>query len=303
MIRLYPFLSSRYFLLLNCRGRYPPWLTITQLWTTNSGGWDQRGAHLQCVVCRHGKPNIPQDPYSNPASNILILLITREDIANNAPSAYKILSDLELSGHKSVTGPHTRFTHFHVPAANVLCAPGPGAQVVEKTFGTSAAIVGAMSVGIMRHAFDAALSFCKTDARGGTELTIEHQSVADRLIDAKMVIEAARALMWKAMSVLESAEESITWQQRLEIALEAKIWCSEQAPKVVLGCMSVVGMYVSPIPFLSSPICPCPGLHIRCINTEKELTKTRVANLTQQTCRSRNCYKMRVVFRCLMEAM
>jgi alkylation response protein AidB-like acyl-CoA dehydrogenase len=129
-----------------------------------------------------------------------------------------------------------------------------------------------MSVGIMRHAFDAALAFCKTDARGGEKAVIEHQSVADRLIDAKMVIEAARALTWKAMSVLESADDSITWQQRLEIALEAKIWSSEQAPIVVLGCMSVVGMYVPPIPFLfsnrpflSSPTCPSPIWDQNCV--------------------------------------
>jgi alkylation response protein AidB-like acyl-CoA dehydrogenase len=100
-----------------------------------------------------------------------------------------------------------------------------------------------MSVGIMRHAFDAALDFCQTESRGGTKSIISHQSVADRLIDAKMAIEAARALTWKAMAVLET-EEEVSWEQRLEIALESKIWCSEQAPKVVLACMGVVGMYV-----------------------------------------------------------
>jgi alkylation response protein AidB-like acyl-CoA dehydrogenase len=41
----------------------------------------------------------------------------------------------------------------------------------------SAAIVGAMSVGIMRHAFEAALEFCKTEKRGGKVNILEHQSV------------------------------------------------------------------------------------------------------------------------------
>ena len=135
-----------------------------------------------------------------------------------------------------------------MPGDQVLGKVGEGAQIVEKTFGTSAAIVAAMSVGIMRHAFDAALAFAKSDARGGSKRILEHQSVADRLIDAKCTIEAARALTWKAMSVLESTNESVAWEQRLEIALESKIWCSEQAPKVVLGCMGVVGMYVTLFP-------------------------------------------------------
>jgi alkylation response protein AidB-like acyl-CoA dehydrogenase len=71
---------------------------------------------------------------------------------------------------------------------------------------------------------------------------IEHQSVSDRLIDVKMKIEAARAVTWRAMSVLESKEEGIGWDARLEVACEAKVWCSELVGGVVEGCMSVVGM-------------------------------------------------------------
>ncbi|KAF2995324.1 hypothetical protein E8E13_000606 [Curvularia kusanoi] len=222
-----------------------------KLWTTNSGGWDSRGADVQCVVCRQGSPNEPQDTEADPSSLILILIVTRGDIANNESGAYEVLSDPELGGHKSSSGPHTRFTNLRVPAANLLAEPGKGAQLVEKTFGMSAAIVGAMCVGIMRHAFEAALLFCKTNACGGTEPIIEKQSVADRLIDVKMKIEAARALTWKAMCVLESKEEALGWEERLEMALEAKVWCSDMAPKAVIECMSVVGIraYAEDMPF------------------------------------------------------
>lgn len=142
----------------------------------------------------------------------MILIITRADIAANAPTAFEVLSDPELNGHISANGPHSRFTNFRVPGENLLAKPGQGAQLVEKTFGTSAALVGAMCVGIMRHAFEAALAFCKTDKRGGSVPILEHQSVADRLMDAKCKIEAARALTWKALSVLESKDESIPWE-------------------------------------------------------------------------------------------
>ncbi|KAF2027277.1 acyl-CoA dehydrogenase NM domain-like protein [Setomelanomma holmii] len=190
-----------------------------KLWTTNSGGWDQRGAHLQYID-------------------------------KNDPAAYQVLSDPELGGHRSVNGPHSRFTDLRVPHANLLTPPEQGAQVVARTFGMSAAMVGAMSGGVMRHAFEFALSFCKTDARGGTLPIIQYSRVSDRLIDVKMKIEAARALTWKAMSVLES-KECISWEQQLEIALEAKVWCSEQVVGVVETCMGVVGMrsYASDMPF------------------------------------------------------
>jgi alkylation response protein AidB-like acyl-CoA dehydrogenase len=94
----------------------------------------------------------------------------------------------------------------------------------------------------MRHAFEVALEFCKTDHRGGMKPIIEHQSVSERLIDVKMKIEAARALTWRAMSLLESTDQGVGWEARLEIACEAKVWCSELVVGVVEGCMSVVGM-------------------------------------------------------------
>ncbi|KAF2876767.1 putative acyl-CoA dehydrogenase [Massariosphaeria phaeospora] len=211
-----------------------------KLWTTNSSGWDQRGADIQCVVCRQSHPSVKQDPASDPASHILILIITREDIARNDSCAYAILGDPELAGHKSAIGPHSRFSNFRVPAANLLCAPGQGSQVVEQTFGSSAALVGAMCVGIMRAAFEAALKFCKEEKRGGTASIIERQSVSDRLVDIKMRVETARMLTWKALSGIEHGPGS--WEQRLETALEAKIWCSEQATRAVVDAMSVVGM-------------------------------------------------------------
>lgn len=99
-----------------------------------------------------------------------------------------------------------------------------------------------MCVGVMRAAFDAALGFCKEDARGGTEAIIYKQAVADRLINIKTTIEATRALTWKAMCVLESSDEGLSWEQRLEIALEAKIFAGDRAPRVVLEAMDVVGM-------------------------------------------------------------
>lgn len=115
----------------------------------------------------------------------------------------------------------------------------------------SCTIVGAMSIGIMRHAFEAALKFAKEDSRGGNVKILERQSVGNLLMDVKMKIEAGRALNWKAMSVLESTEENLTWPQRLEIALESKIWCSDAAPKAVLEAMAAVGVrsYAKDMPF------------------------------------------------------
>lgn len=166
--------------------------------------------------------------------------MTAEVIAANEPGAYVVLDQPELAGFPSASGPHTRFTNLRVPDANLLCAPGQGARVVERTFGSSAAVVGAMGVGIMRAAFEAALGFAREDSRGGTVKTIERQSVADLLIDVKMRTEAARLLTWKAFSCIENGPGG--WDARLEAALEAKIFSSDAAVRSVIDCMKSVGM-------------------------------------------------------------
>ena len=109
------------------------------MWTTNSCGWDDRGADLQCVVCRFSQDGEPQDPNVDPAENIMIILVTREVIAENDPKAYEVLNHFETAGFSSTAGPHTRFTQFHVPDHNVLAAPGgKGAEIVKQCFTATA---------------------------------------------------------------------------------------------------------------------------------------------------------------------
>lgn len=165
----------------------------------------------------------------------MILLVTREVIAANEASAYQVSEHIELAGHSSTTGPRIKYTHFRIPNANLLAAPGEGAAIVEACFTASAALVGAMSVGIMSVAFQAALSFAKSDARGGAQGLLTRQSVSDLLMDIKMKTDAARFLTWKACHALESGKGG-------ELAYEAKIYCSDLAVKAVVEAMSAVGM-------------------------------------------------------------
>ncbi|ROV87583.1 hypothetical protein VMCG_10609 [Cytospora schulzeri] len=220
-----------------------------KLWTTNSGGWDGKGADLQCVVCRNSPDGGPPDPTRDPAQDILILLVTREIIAANKPEAYEVLGEPELTGFPSTSGPHSRFQELHVPHANLLCPPGQGAAVVEQTFGSSAALVGAMGVGIMRATFEAALEYAKDQTRGGSVPLLERQSVGDLLIDIKMRIETSRLLTWKALHAIENGPGG--WKARLELALEAKIHSSEAAVQSVVDAMKAVGIasYAKDQPF------------------------------------------------------
>ena len=211
------------------------------MWATNSAGWDFKGATLQCVVCRHA-PNLDKSTSADPRDSIMILLVTRQDIERNDPDAFKVVKHLDTAGHTAVSGPHIRYINLRVPAKNLLASPGKGATVVEHCFDASAALVGAMSVGIMRATFAAALKFTKEDSRGGSVPILARQSVADVMIDIKMRTEASRYLTWKACHCLENGPGE--YQDRRELVLEAKIFCSDNAVKCVVDAMKVVGMYV-----------------------------------------------------------
>lgn len=156
-----------------------------KVWATNSGGWDFKGPELACVVCRCTNEDVVASATS-PADLIMIVLVTRADVQRNGADSFQILRVQETAGLVTASGPQIRYNRLRVPALNVLCPPGTGAAVVTGAFRMTATLVGAMSTGIQRAIFDAALAFAKNQTRGGTVPIGQHQSVADLLINIKM---------------------------------------------------------------------------------------------------------------------
>ncbi|RDW61159.1 acyl-CoA dehydrogenase family protein [Aspergillus mulundensis] len=218
-----------------------------KMWATSSAGWDYKGADLSCVVCRCIDDDVVKRA-SHPRDLIMVLLVTREDIERSGPDSFRIVKDVETAGHKAVSGPHVKYTNIRVPAKNVLCAPGTGAEIITQTFETSAMLVGAMGVGIQRAVFDAALAFSR-DTRGGTVPIGQRQSVGDLLINIKTRTETSRFLTWKAAHCLTSGPGEHA--QRREHALLAKVHCAEAAVQSCLDAINAVGVssYNSELPF------------------------------------------------------
>ncbi|KAH7324731.1 acyl-CoA dehydrogenase domain-containing protein [Stachybotrys elegans] len=209
-----------------------------KIWATNSAGWDFKGCDLACVVCRD--VTTEPAPDADPKDSIMILLVTRADLDRNGPDAFQVLRQVDTMGHTSVSGPHIKYTNVRVPAKNVLCQPGEGAPIVLGSFDCSAVLVGAMGVGLMRAAFDAALAFAKNDDRRGAVPLLERQAVADILTGIKMETEACRALTWKAAHAMEKGPGD--YNARRELALAAKIYCSDAAVKNVTNAINAVGI-------------------------------------------------------------
>ncbi|KAK4184311.1 acyl-CoA dehydrogenase/oxidase [Podospora australis] len=212
-----------------------------KMWATNSAGWDFKGCDLACVVCRDVTETSDSiAPDADPKDRVMIILVTRADLDRNGADAFKVLRHISTPGHTSVSGPHVKYTNVRVPAKNVLCPPGQGAQVAFGSFDASAVLVGAMGVGLMRAAFDAAIAFAKKDSRNGAVPLLERQAFADLLSGIKMQTEASRALTWKAAHAMENGPGD--YNARRELALAAKVYCSEAAVKVCTDAINAVGI-------------------------------------------------------------
>src|SRR5947207_1404115 len=97
------------------------------MWATNTSGWDLRGAELQCVVCRDSSATS-----TNPADAILIILVTRADIAYNNPDAFRVLRHPSTGGHHGSSSPHIRYSGLRLPATNLLAASGAATGIMAQ---------------------------------------------------------------------------------------------------------------------------------------------------------------------------
>lgn len=193
-------------------------------YTTNGCGWDGNGAHLFTVVCR-------TDPAKGARESMAVVLVP-----GDAPGI-RLAGFIDTVGHRATVSPRMRFENVRVPLDHMIGAPGDGLDIVGTAFSWTAALIGAATVGVMRAAFDTALDFARTEKKLGSHPVIEHQNVGYMLADLKMKIEAARYLSWKACHQFDT-----TGSVAQEIAIMAKVYCSELAVQAVYDAMRLVGV-------------------------------------------------------------
>lgn len=196
----------------------------TKKWVSSATGWDEKGADVLCVVCR-------TDPDADPDHAISVLAV-QKPYQGIVPEGCT-----ESMGHRAHYTPQFRLENVRVSKDSVVGTVGGGRDLVEASFSGTAALVGIMSVGVMRAAFDFALHFARTEKRAGVVNIIEHQAVGYALADAKMALEACRALSLRACSAIDASAPGA-----LELALHAKVFCSETAVRVITDLMRVVGI-------------------------------------------------------------
>ena len=193
-------------------------------WISSATGWDRKGADVLSVVCR-------TDPAAPPERAISIIVV-------EGPTPGIVFERaINSIGHRAHLVPQFGLQNVTTPQHNLVGQEGSGLALGSAAFTASGALVGIFGVALMRAAFDFALKFARTEKRGGVHPIIEHQAVGYALADAKTTIEAARYLSWRACHALDTQSPSAG-----ELAVEAKIYGSEAAVRVISELMQVVGI-------------------------------------------------------------
>jgi len=193
-------------------------------WVSSATGWDRRGADVLSVLCR-------TDPDPPPERGISVILVERP------ASGLVFERAIDSVGHRAHLLPQFGFQGVSVPSDNILGSLGGGLALTAACFTGAAALVGIFAVGLMRAAFEFALDFARNERRGGIHPIIEHQAVGYALADAKMAIEATRYLCWRACRAVDLQSPGAE-----ELAIEAKVFGSETAVRVLTDLIRVVGI-------------------------------------------------------------
>lgn len=193
-------------------------------WVSSATGWDGQGADLLCVVCR--TPAVDEHP-----AGLSIFAVP------GGTPGIELVHAIDTVGHRAHFVPRFRLRDVRVPRDALVGPLGRARDVVDASFSGTAAVVGAMAVGLMRRAFTQTLAFCRTDARGGPQPILKYPTVGYALADAKGALEACRSLTFNACAAMDRAEPAA-----LELALHAKVFCSETAVRVITELMRVVGI-------------------------------------------------------------
>lgn len=195
-------------------------LNGTKKWVSSSAGWDGTGPELLAVVCR-----------TEATDELNVILV-----AGPVPGL-ELVESLDLVGVRAHQTPIITLRDVRVPARNLLGTVGAGREIIPGSFMPTAALVGVFALARMRTAYEYALSFARTENRGGAVPILEHQAVGYALGDAKAAMEAVRYLAWKACHAVDTGSPAAG-----ELALHSKIFGSETAVRVITDLMRVVGI-------------------------------------------------------------
>jgi alkylation response protein AidB-like acyl-CoA dehydrogenase len=145
---------------------------------------------------------------------------------------------LEKVGMRALNQAEVYFDDVHIPEDYLIVPPSDNFPMIHNAIKTVGNIgVGYLALGLLRAAYEEALSYAKTRVQFGKPL-VEHQAVGFRLFEAFQAIEAARALLWKASWILENQ-----FLGDLKASATARVFATNMAMKHTVEMVQILGAY------------------------------------------------------------
>jgi acyl-CoA dehydrogenase len=129
------------------------------------------------------------------------------------------------------------FDNVFVPTENILGAEGQGFKVAMITLDTSRPLIGALSVGVARAAYETALKYAKERVQFGQPIA-SFQMIQAMLADMATKIDAARLLVWRAAAMVDRKDASFAKESAM-----AKLFASDTAMAVTTDAVQILGGY------------------------------------------------------------
>lgn len=159
---------------------------------------------------------------------------------------------------KAFGGPDNTLTRWHhgtaatielkdckVPAANVLGSIGGCPFADGKLLARNAVASAAISLGVGRASYDAAVDYAKMRRQGGRNI-MEHQAIGTKIADCTIKLELSRNMVWKAAWALDHPE-AVAGRSISELPLHviARVASAEAVHEVTLlaaECFGAMGV-------------------------------------------------------------
>jgi isovaleryl-CoA dehydrogenase len=130
------------------------------------------------------------------------------------------------------------FEDCRVPAENLLGEENKGVDVLMSGLNTERILMGALSLGISRGAFECALKYAKERVQFGKPIAA-FQLIQSKLADMSMDIELSRLITYQGAAM---ADKGFKRELNL-IAAYAKLFTSEAAMRVTTEAVQILGGY------------------------------------------------------------
>jgi len=129
------------------------------------------------------------------------------------------------------------FEDCRVPKENLIGEEGEGFILAMKCFDRTRPGVGAQGVGIAQGALTEAINYAKGRVQFGQPIS-NLQGIQFMLVDMATQVEAARALVWKAASLIDQGDRDVT-----KFSAMAKMFATDVAMKVTVDAVQIFGGY------------------------------------------------------------